>query len=425
MESSSSSAVANLSFDLSRETLKAMICLEQKYYRCTNYLCPDVYEREEDAPMDTSIQEQARRNSSSSLNMIAEMASLVTDLRLTQPCNAEDAYLSGQDVQDKTFGDTSPWQCRAILDSTPDFSKVLKKEVGNVPSPNSSTDNIYSKTPEDGVALSNSDPTRKLMKRRRPSALEVSNLSNWRQQMLDWTLMFCHKIFHENSTTISSISFNIFDRYLVNVLDKEQTQQLFPEHAFDDRRNLSVFNALPISKEDFGLYCMVSLFIAAKLWIPVDCNPFTVKNLVAISRNYYSHDCVLATERAILVSLKWHVNPPTVMDYCGIYLNLLWNPYEENVVSWLAMRKKCEYFAELMLADVYFLDKANYTVALGIVLLVTNAYWGRGNRRKKQRRRQRRDTSGASTEFLQEIEGVVDIHNAEFDSIVQRLERFL
>ncbi|KAG7357218.1 cyclin-like protein [Nitzschia inconspicua] len=404
------------SHDQSREVLKTMISLEQKHYRRNNYLHLDTYDCGKNDYASSSSVDDKRRRCFTSLDLIAEMSNLVTDLRFTQS-PPEMKFIQGDG---KHNSETSlSHEHLEAWDSTPD--STTKKQVRVMKSPTSSTQNIFEEESKEQASkhLGKSDE-KKFVKGRRLSALEVSYLSSWRHQMLDWTLTLCQNLFKEHAITVAAVAFNILDRYLAIVLARMKSRRLREE-----QNGRSIPNFLPISKKDFQLFCMVSVYIAAKLRIPADRNLFTGLAVVAISRNFYSKEDVYATERDILLSLEWHVNPPTVVEYCNVYMHFLGHHLERDFpTTTVAIRKKCECVAELVLDDVFFLDKANATIALGILLLVTDVFRGTSSRGKSQKQRHGRGNDGLFTAFLKSISGVVNIRNADFDSILTRLKCF-
>jgi hypothetical protein len=163
--------------------------------------------------------------------------------------------------------------------------------------------------------------------------------------------------------------------------------------------------------------------------ISAELNQVTIATMVAISQKLYTAEDIAATERNILLALDWHVNTPTTYCFCRVFLELF--PFKEQdfdqkcengiqTMSAIA-RHQCHYLAELALYDVFFLDKAASTVALAIVILVMDAL--RSKRMIPLGRRRR--CAGALGSFLQNIQGVVNVHNLEFDSILRRLECLL
>ncbi|KAL3921099.1 MAG: hypothetical protein SGILL_002927 [Bacillariaceae sp.] len=349
---------------------------------------------------------------SSSLTMIEELASLVTDLEVVS------ASTGGNEKHDEA--QTQNEQQHPSI-STPSSTTSDKKSFRNSHSPTSSADKLYEDLEQQPLLRDNrrrsGDPlpqkkTRRL-RRPRPSALEISCLSNWRHHMFDWACTVCHGVLqveHNHCGTVVATTFSILDRY---VLSKENDNALGGNSP----------NPLGISKEDFQLYVMVSLYIAAKTLISAERNKLSIATMVSISQGLYLAEDITATERAILLALDWHVNPPTVSCFCRRFLELFPFDHEDCDPKSMAgiARHQCEYLAELALDDVFFLDKAASTVGLAVVVMVTDSL---RNKRMNSKGR-RRSRGGALSTFLQNIQGVVNVHNAEFDLILRRLECFM
>jgi hypothetical protein len=406
----------------SRDALKVLIRLEQRYYQRTNYLSPRMYEEDEvekdddddDGDDDSckvdyvkrvsaNVGESRRRSSPSSVDMIAEMASLVTDVRLASPPSS---FNTTDYDQIQPQGSLSQRQQEGWT-RTPELKpKYRQCKIRNFHSPTSSTDSIYKNGSDEGsLHHQNKSSNRMFVKRRRPTSLEVSCLSNWRHQMLNWTFLLCRNIFPCHGGTIVAVTFNVLDRYLSALLASERHDDVWP-----------------LSKQDFQLSCMVSLYIATKLWVPANRNHLTVTTMVAISRGVYSEEIFCSTERDILLALDWHINPPTVMDFCNIYIDLLWI---DPAIA-VAIRHKCEYLAEIALDGVYFLDKSNVILALTIIILLIDDFRGRYSRDISLKKPyESDDDDDILTAFLRNIQGIVHIQNAEFNSILRRLEYFV
>ncbi|KAL3905673.1 MAG: hypothetical protein SGARI_004346, partial [Bacillariaceae sp.] len=339
-----------------------MIELEQKFYQPSSYLFPKDCEEQEvtgrnggvfvDRASDNGVvSEETRR---SSLSMIQEMASLVTDLEIVAAESSTD--IIPEDGPQQPSPKTPP----ALA------TKARKSSSQKAYSPTSSTIDLYEEQEQSQPNSSDTtdDSEASKTKRRSPSALEISCLSGWRHQMFDWTCSVCQGVVgEEHSRTVVATTFSILDRYLAVVLSKE-TDEL-----------------LSVSREEFQLFCMVSLYIAAKTLISAAHNKLTIATMVCISRQVYSAQDITATERDILLALDWHVNPPTVSCFCRLFLELFplevqdWDVRMENDAPPMRSmaRHQCEYLAELALDDVFFLDKAATTVGLAIVVLVTDS----------------------------------------------------
>ena len=148
-----------------------------------------------------------------------------------------------------------------------------------------------------------------------------------------------------------------------------------------------------------------------------------------MSRKIYTAADIAATEKDILLALDWHVNPPTVFCFCQLFLGLFpleeqeWDEHSENdpqpkrSIAW----RQCEHLSELSLDDVFFLDKAASIVGLAVVVLVTNSLRNETGGAAGRRRCR----GGSLNAFLQSVQGIVNVRNAEFDSVLRRLECLL
>jgi hypothetical protein len=99
-----------------------------------------------------------------------------------------------------------------------------------------------------------------------------------------------------------------------------------------------------------------------------------------MSRGFYASDDILYTERQILKTLSWYVNPTTALSFCRVYWELF--PVPPSV----AFQSLCQALAEMALADVFFLRRKTSLIGLGIILhaprtegiqaTVTEEFWG-------------------------------------------------
>lgn len=234
--------------------------------------------------------------------------------------------------------------------------------------------------------------------------------------MFDWACAVCHTFNIDN--IVLEVAFNVLDRYIAVELSSDE-----------------IGGNLPVTREDFHLFSMVSIYIASKIFNRHQ--KLELSDLIDMAQNYYTQDDITTTECDILSALNWHVHPPTVMDYCDVYLTLFPQhqhnhqsysnetessnsssstssspslPSPSNMTEKQILECKCKYIAEAALDDEYFLDKAHSVIALAVVLLATDASRGCG-----------RDPTALQT-FLQNIQGIVNVHKSEFDSILRRLE---
>jgi hypothetical protein len=65
---------------------------------------------------------------------------------------------------------------------------------------------------------------------------------------------------------------------------------------------------------------MVSLYISAKTGASIRKRRLT--SVVKMSQGLFQAEQITAAELEILKALQWHVNPPTVMAFCELYLHL-------------------------------------------------------------------------------------------------------
>mmetsp|Transcript_132438 Transcript_132438/g.197366 ORF Transcript_132438/g.197366 Transcript_132438/m.197366 type:complete len:314 (+) Transcript_132438:93-1034(+) len=296
----------------------AMIRQERKFYRCSDYLDAD-----EPGPV------------VSPLHVVFECANLVTDVR-GPPASEKEASLL-----------RSPTR------------------VSNFPSPRSSFSDL-------GTAVTDTYSSRSSSR----GQTELSFISSWRHQMLDWasTVTLTYNVDRE---TIP-VAFSILDRYLAVELASHQE---------------------PIDREDFQLFAMVSMYIAIKILVPF--RKLALETLIDMSRGFYTAEDVTATEQDILVALDWHLHPPIVMEYCRCFMKLFPSELPSEV------EETCAYISEMALDDTYFISKPTSLVALAAMLVAAH----------------RHNISLNLTQgFLENLMGHMDVHSAEFDAILRRME---
>ncbi|VEU39365.1 unnamed protein product [Pseudo-nitzschia multistriata] len=331
-----------------------MIRQEESYYKCPHYL--SLEERSTQTLVFTPVP--------SVLQVVEEMASLVTDIRAepSMNCKGDDHCASPGSSTCDLYGDLRA-PLRAFL-------------------PNSRSEQFQ----------------------------EVLSLSSWRHRMLEWGNAVC-VTFGIDASVLES-AFNILDRYIAVEIS----------HSNDAFENLS------LTREDFQLFSMVSIYIAVKMFSRNQ--NLRVHDLLEMAQGFYTADHITTTERDILEALNWHVNPPTVMDYCDVYLTLfpqhIYGCYGNDAYSpasqWSSSKRvgekqrrkcrcRCQSMVGIVLHDVFFVDKPNFLTALAAVLLAADAFRGCA-----------RDNSFVLEHFLRNIQGVVNIQKEEFDSIIRRLE---
>jgi hypothetical protein len=121
----------------------------------------------------------------------------------------------------------------------------------------------------------------------------------WRSQMYDWSCLVCDTFSIDRE--VAAVSFSILDRYV----------------AKEDAESKN-----PITRSDFQLFSMTSLYLAIKILEPYP-RKLGVEALVDMSRGFYSKEDITSTENDILTSLNWLVNPPTSLAFSRLYWELL------------------------------------------------------------------------------------------------------
>lgn len=207
---------------------------------------------------------------------------------------------------------------------------------------------------------------------------DASVVGFWRQQMLNWSNVVIDSFGIDRE--VVAVGFNILDRYV----GKE------------------VQSGVPITREDFQLFCMTSLYIAVKI---LESYPrkLTADALVEMSRGFYAGEDILHTEREILKVLGWYLSPTTAIGYCRIFWDMIPVPVTHE------FQTNCQVLAELALGDPYFLTKKPSMVALAAVLLSG-----------RMEGMQNSVMSGFRDELPERMRA--DCNTEEFEAVFQRLE---
>ena len=359
-----------------RDVIEAMILKEKRFYKCQNYLSFSTTATQASAPVPTS----------SPLQIVEGIAIFFRNLPLAKAKDAECCISPGGSISE------------IYHDSNQISSASFRQHV------------------KDGNCRATRLNDHQLQEQQQNlkyrSSRETLCLSAWRHQMVDWACAVC-QVFNINESVLE-IAFNILDRYVTIELTQDEKG-----------------GSIPVTREDFQLFSMVSFYISSK--VSNRYQKLKLYDLIDMAQGYYTEADITTTERDILTALNWHVHPPTIIDYCDVYLNLFprqqqdgrQNDMEYSIISSQSslyseicvaekemLEYKCECIAENVLDDEFFLDKSNSVTALAIVLLATDASRGCG-----------RDPTALQT-FLLNVQGVVNVHKPQFDSVLRRLERF-
>lgn len=165
----------------------------------------------------------------------------------------------------------------------------------------------------------------------------------WREQMFHWACTVVDTFGIDREIVL--VAFNILDRYVA-----KETRS----------------SNLPILREDFQLFSMVSLFIAVKIF-ESSCR-ISVRALEEMSRGFYPEEIICETEQDMLDSLNWNVNPPTPLAYCRLLLDLL--PESTTVSS--QFQTTCQNLSEMAVADGCFVKSKASHVGLAAFMLSAN-----------------------------------------------------
>ena len=176
-----------------------------------------------------------------------------------------------------------------------------------------------------------------------------------------------------------AVTFSILDRFLAIKLKEDEE--------------------IVICRETFQLYCMASLHISVKMGASI--RRLRLETLVDMAQGLFQAKDIADAELEILQALKWHVAPPTIMQFVGMYANLLPSHVPESVYT------SCEYMADLALADEFFIPKSASLVALCILLTATQ---------------QEGLSLIESRGLLKNLQGLVHVKGETFDCVLQRLE---
>ena len=183
--------------------------------------------------------------------------------------------------------------------------------------------------------------------------------------MFDWSVAVIQSF--QFPREVVAIAFDILDRYVASEC-REVAKELQKQQQQQSSLSSPSYNDMSLTREDFQLFAMVSLYMAIKM--TASYQKMSVNVLIDMSRGFYSAHDILSTEREILMSLDWHVNPPTIMAYCKLYTSLFHSDAFQSTPSLaLNLEASCQVLSELALTDTYFLSKSNATVALAVILL--------------------------------------------------------
>ena len=164
----------------------------------------------------------------------------------------------------------------------------------------------------------------------------------WRQQMFDWTCVVIDSYGIADRSEVIAVAFSVLDRYVAHELHQA---------------------TVPITRDDFQLFGMTALYIAIKLL--QGRNKLSIDALVLMSRGFYSHKDVVATENDMLKALQWRLHAPTPIAYCRLLCDML----QVSASSEDRLQRCCAYLTELAVSDASFVGCKASMVALAAIVL--------------------------------------------------------
>lgn len=172
----------------------------------------------------------------------------------------------------------------------------------------------------------------------------------WREQMCNWAFVVVNNFDIEKETV--SVAFNMLDRYVVH--------------------ERSIPGAPSITREDYQLFAMTALYIAVKVLEPYP-RKIAVDALVVMSRDFYSEEDILHTERDMLQALGWNINAPTVLSFSRLYLESIMEqgcvlaPQEKDEIE-----RICSMLSQQVVADSFFVPLKDSMIGLACLKCATH-----------------------------------------------------
>ncbi len=147
-----------------------------------------------------------------------------------------------------------------------------------------------------------------------PAKLKDRVTEGWRRKLCEWIYGVVDHFGFDRE--VASIALGYLDRY---------------------SSKLTEISGQTVSKREFQLYAVTCLYIAVKIHGETDVleGPrlkLKISAFQELSRGFFTSKVIEATERQILTTLMWHLNPPTSAQFVAYYLRLLpeWSLYENQ-----------------------------------------------------------------------------------------------
>ena len=162
--------------------------------------------------------------------------------------------------------------------------------------------------------------------------------------MFDWACVVVDSYGIVDRSEVIALTFSLLDRYVAHELKLGGS-------------------TVPITRDDFQLFGMTALYIAIKLL--QGHNKLSIDALVLMSRGFYSHQDVVATESDMLKALQWRLHAPTPIAYCRLLCEML----RPSSSSEDRLSHCCAFLTELAVSDASFVGCKASMVALAAVVL--------------------------------------------------------
>jgi len=198
--------------------------------------------------------------------------------------------------------------------------------------------------------------------------------------MLPWVQGVADK--YMLSREVTAVTFHLLDRYIALEVSSHD------------------YSETPITEEDFQLYVMACLYITIKATVPY--RKLTPSCIMEMTGGYFSEDHVEEAELDILTALEWHLHPPTIVEYCHLYIQLFPTGIEAE-----KMLRYGRSLSPLLLKDTFFIGCPASLCALATILMAAQRYGS---------------TYQEVKYFLNSLQGLVDVQSEDFDSILDRVE---
>jgi lipoyl(octanoyl) transferase len=156
-----------------------------------------------------------------------------------------------------------------------------------------------------------------------------------REKMCEWSYRVCDHFHVERE--IVAVAFSYLDRFVDRCLCDRTT---------------------------FKLAAMTSLFMATKIF---NTNKISLRSLVELSKGQYEDHNILEMEMAMLLTLSWQVNPPTLQCFVEHLCAVLPSLFDETRVI-ICVYKRAMFLAELAVYDFAFVTRGRATVAMAAIL---------------------------------------------------------